>query len=440
MKALFKRTVTVLLAAALPLSVSVGLSAGAEETGDLAPGKYVDHGKYQKSQDIIVTQHLLFAMPSKWQNDTTKDPRCNGAAGMYWWTGWDKCENRGWSNAWPGYECDKVEEEGVPNLHAIDVPTFGNGGNANATMIIWNNYIDGGMERDPVKNPFYQAAQQTRDFQSGYYNRNDDNAIYEPMLRYIYRYNLEKNGVEGASSLDIHSEDFWKQINQIAAKHLNRNYNAMDSVEQEIVVDELIDTLELDFSVFGETYASNFFNMGVVEKWFPLEEANDGGISFHCDNMVFVVSFDPDRMGESPISHKIGYDGDFFFYYGNGRFGSWPTEELNTEMKGVSGDFTKPPYWDPDHPALPLPAPSITAPASAAPETAEAPETTSDKSRPLPSPDPTSFMDPDKGGGSDGSNDANGAIATGQQSGLAILIIALAAGIGAAIFFRKNNK
>ena len=305
-------------------------------------------------------------------------------------------------------------------------------------MIIWNNYIDGGMETDPVKNPFYHAAQQTRDYQSGYYNRSDDNEIYEPMLRYIYRYNLEKNGVEGASSLDINSENFWKEINQIAAKHLNKNYNAMDSDEQENVVDQLIDQLELDFSVFGDTYASNFFNMGVVEKWFPLEEANDGGISFHCDNMIFVVSFDPNRMGESPVSHKIGYDGDFFFYYGNGKYGSWPTEALNTEMKGVSGDITQPPYWDPDNPAPPDPVRPSTAPETTHPENTEASETTSDNNRPLPSPDPTSFKGPD-GGGSGGSNDANGAIATGQQSGLAIVMITLAAGIGAAVFFRKHR-
>ena len=54
--------------------------------------------------------------------------------------------------------------------------------------------------------------------------------------------------------------------------------------------------------------------------------------------MVFVVNFDPDKMIPDPTG-LIGFDGNFFFYYGGGEYGSWPTKELNEKMGGVSGNF-----------------------------------------------------------------------------------------------------
>lgn len=339
-----KKVLSLILAVAMIVSlVAVGVvPAAAEEEAELTPGKYpTDHGTYTPSQpDKIVTQHLMFAMPGAWQNDITKDPKCNGVAGMYWWTGWDKCENQvSWSNAWPGYKCDKVEEEGVENLYSIDMPNFGNGEEGNGTMIIWNNFIDGGTETDPDKNPFREAAQQSRDFQAGYYSRNDRNDTYEPLFRYIYKYNLEKFEVPGAKDLDLSSETFWKDINRVSAAYLGYDYDNMDADDRAIVVDEIMDDNEIDFSVFGEKYASNFFNSDFASEVFPNEEDGEGCIAFHFDNMVFVVNLDPSKMQKSPLSQKIGFDGEFYFYYGGGNYGSWPTEELNEEMGGVKGNF-----------------------------------------------------------------------------------------------------
>ena len=338
-----KKLLSLMLAATMlaPLG-TVGAAAYDDEDYELTPGGFNEHGKYTKSHDKIVTQHLMFAMPDAWQNEITRDPRCNGAAGMYWWMGWDNPEDN-LSHGWPGYTCDKVEEEGVDNLYAIDVPNFGNGEKGNGTMIIWNNNIDGGRETDPQKNPFYAAAKQTGDFQAGYYSRYDQNDKYEPLFRYIYKYNLEKLGVAGAAGLKLDSKTFWKDINRVSAQYLGQDYDALDYEEKNYLVDCVMDVNDLDFSVFGE-YASNFFNSDTIQEQYrdlyPEEEDGDSCISFHFDNMVFVVDFSPEHMEPFPISGKIGFSGDFYFYYGGGAYGTWPTKELNEEMGGESGNFT----------------------------------------------------------------------------------------------------
>ena len=432
-----KKVLCLLLAGALVASVGAvsAVSVGAEEESGLTPGCYPKHGKYTKSQDKIVTQHLMFAMPGAWQNDITKDPQCNGTAGMYWWTGWDKPENQvSWSNAWPGYECDKVEEEGVPNLYSIDMPNFGNGEDGNGTMIIWNNYIDGGTETDPAKNPFREAAQQTRDFQAGYYSRNDQIEKYEDLFRYIYKYNLEKLGVEGASDLNLKSETFWEDINRVSAKHLNYDFDNMNPEEKTIVVDEIMDKNELDFSVFGD-YASNFFNSDNASEVYPAEEDGEGCIAFHFDNMVFVVDLiHTDKMVPSPISGKIGFDGDFYFYYGNGDYGTWPTKEMNEEMGGESGNFTKE-YRESSIDDISLP----TVPTTVAPSTTKAADTDTEDTSTVPPAASDAASSTSNSSVGSATNTSNGAVATGQVSVIAIVLLALAAGIGVMVFTRKKE-
>ena len=75
---------------------------------------------------------------------------------------------------------------------------------------------------------------------------------------------------------------------------------------------------------FGK-YAKNFFD--------------DGGICFYQDNMVFVVDLvNTDRAQVSPVSPKAGLDGAFYFYYGNGEFGIWPTKELCIKQENLPTD------------------------------------------------------------------------------------------------------
>ena len=99
-------------------------------------GSYGILGTYTPSTGVE-TQRLMFAMPAAWQNNMTKDPRCGGAAGCYWWSGYDTPDSKAGSHGWPGYKTRKVNENDVDNLYYIDVPTYGNGEAGNTTMIIW---------------------------------------------------------------------------------------------------------------------------------------------------------------------------------------------------------------------------------------------------------------------------------------------------------------
>ena len=341
-----KKLLSLGLAAAMVLPVAAVGTVGASAES-LAPGGFGTLGTYTPSAGVK-TNRLLFAMPGAWQNDTTKNEKCGGAAGIYWWSGYDTPDNKAGGYGWPGYKTKQVQEAGVPNLWAIDVPTYGNGENGDATQIIWNNYLDGGLETDPAKNPFYAASQQTRDFPCQFYDRlehsNDvqyDHPYYTYLFKYAYQRVLSDAGVPGMSALDIASNTFWVNANRLCATYLGEEYDKLSNDEKTWQVDIVLDELDFDLSdVFGG-YADNFFNEDLVDD--PLGY----GLAFTFDNMVFVVSFDTENMQVIPVSGKIGFDGDFYFYYGNGEYGSWPTKELNEEMKTklgadkvVSGNFT----------------------------------------------------------------------------------------------------
>ncbi len=385
------------------------LSVSADEGKAL--GSYCTHPTYKPSNDKIKTNHLLFAMPFSWENDITKKDREGGLCGLYWWSGYDTPGNQGWSNAWPGWQATKVKEEGVNNLWEIDVPTYGNGEAGNATQIIWNNFIDGGTETDDAKNPFYKAAYQTRDFPGQYYSRTDDHETYDILFKYIYLKSFEKAGVEGIDALDIKSDNFWVEANKRCAAYNGEDYDKLSADEKTFQVDLVLDKHTPDLSEFG-TYASNFFNEDLVVA--P-EKSQGFGQSFTFDNMVFVVNFDPDKMEPSPTSGKIGYDGDFYFYYGNGKYGSWPTKDLNTEMGGVTGDFTV------DYPPEGFTEPTIS--------TIPSPSGTDAKSS-------TNNSD----NNSNTNNNGNGAIATGQFSVAVIALVVLFAGVAIVMFARKKEQ
>ena len=340
-----KKLLCLMLAITVFFSLIV-FSTASPAAEELAPGGFGTLGEYTPKAGVQ-TNHLMFAMPSAWQNDTTKDERVGGAAGCYWWTGYDTPDDVAGGYGWPGYKAVKVEEYGVDNLWAIDVPTYGNGEAGNATQIIWNNYLDGGMETDPVKNPFYKDSAQTVDTPGQYYSRTDEHETYDILFRYIYKKVLVQEGVEGADAIELTSETFWEDMNKKAAAFLGEDWDALSNDEKTFQVDIVLDDAEVDLSEFRD-YADNFFNEDLVgDAYYPQEECMGFGESFTFDNMVYVVSFDPAKMYESPVSHKIGYRGDFYFYYGSGEYGSWPTQELNEQYGGVSGNFTQVEYVDP---------------------------------------------------------------------------------------------
>ena len=68
---------------------------------------------------------------------------------------------------------------------------------------------------------------------------------------------------------------------------------------------------------------------------------NGDGIAQSFDNMVYVVNLDPNTNVISTTiipEGKITYGGDWFFYYGNGEYGTWPTKELLAEHTGIIFD------------------------------------------------------------------------------------------------------
>ena len=140
-----KKALSIILAGTMAAStMAIGaFSVSADDEGGLVPGGYCDHPTYKPSDDKIKTNHLMFAMPAAWENETTKKDKNGGLCGLYWWSGFDTPGSQaGWSNAWPGWQAEKeTGEEGVTNLWGIDVPTYGNGEDGNATQIIWNNFI-----------------------------------------------------------------------------------------------------------------------------------------------------------------------------------------------------------------------------------------------------------------------------------------------------------
>ncbi len=431
MKKLFSIVLAGTMAASM-MAVSA-MSVSADE--ELAPGGFGVLGEY-KPTDGVNTNRLLFAMPGAWQNDTTKKEQCGGAAGIYWWSGYDTPDNVAGGHGWPGYKAKQVAEEGVENLFEIDVPSYGNGETGNATQIIWDNYLDGGMERDPAKNPFYDAAAQTRDFPGQYYSRTDEHSTYDILFRYIYKLAFQQAGVEGADDLDINADSFWEAANKLAAEANGADWDSLSGDEKTFQVDNFLDDNGVDLSAFGD-YASNFFNEDLVgeDDLYPREESQGFGESFHFNNMVFVVSFDPDKMQASPVSGKIGFDGDFYFYYGGGEYGSWPTKELNEEMKGVSGNFMSDAYWKSKMGDLSIPSTPTSTDGGNSGGKKDGTTTV-----PAPSGTDAGSSTSDTANGSNSSNNSNGAIATGQASLAVIVFIVLVAGIGAVIFTRRRTQ
>ena len=285
--------------------------------------------------------------------------------------------------------------------------------------MIFSNFIDGGMD---TSYPEYNTSQQTKDLQVEYFGQGDS---------------------------DYYPKEFWD--------YLYDNY-----------YEDFCDDPNYQITEFGD-YAKNFF----------FEELDDS-IYQYVDNMVYVVDFDTSRMAISPVSGKGGFDGAFYFYYGNGEFGIWPTREMCIEKEGLTvdadgkivyegtkknaetgedeaftetvdektgfilrehtdaydkktkknfvvfGNFTGK-YWsDTAAPEMPTVEPT-----SAAADTTTVPAADNN--------DATSAQG-EKSSSGTGSNDSNGSIATGDYSAAAIFGVFAIAGLGVFYFVRKRRS
>ena len=249
-----------------------------------------------------------FAMPGCWQSDYWRQNE--NCAGIYWWTGADT-PGSVFTHDWPGYKMTRVAEAGVENLYSSPVP-------ADANQIIINNHIDGGM---PGTEGFLQerfdAACQINDTQSVYY------AFMESpyYTKDLWKYAWDKAADEVGRTIDW-SDDETRMTSEEATQISDIYDELLEAVDD--------DDFVLDIPEFGN-YAKNFY----------VETENGDGVAQSFDNMVYVVNLDPNTNIISTTitpEGKVTYSGEWFFYYGNGEYGTWPTKELLAEHTGITFD------------------------------------------------------------------------------------------------------
>ena len=249
-----------------------------------------------------------FAMPGCWQSDYWRQNE--NCAGIYWWTGADT-PGSVFTHDWPGYKMTRVAEAGVENLYSSPVP-------ADANQIIINNHIDGGMPGQPnFLQERFDAACNTNDTQSVYY------AFMESpyYTKDLWKYAWDKAADEVGRTIDW-SDDETRMTSEEATQISDIYDELLEAVDD--------DDFVLDIPEFGN-YAKNFY----------VETENGDGIAQSFDNMVYVVNLDPNTINISTTlipEGKITYGGDWFFYYGNGEYGTWPTKELLEEHTGIFFD------------------------------------------------------------------------------------------------------
>lgn len=180
-----------------------------------------------------------------------------------------------------------------------------------------------------------------------------------------------------------------------------------------------------DKAALGE-YADNFF----VDEEFGL------GFCFNLDNMIFIVPNEPNGV---TFEGKPTYVGDWYFYYGDGEYGTYPTKEDAIE-KGVYGNLAAGPSSADEgttDPTLPTAGEGTTDPTS--PTAGDNNNNTEETTVGQPSTDPTSSVNGSSTGDTANSNsNGNGTVQTGEANYAFIALLALVAASGVAIVARKK--
>ena len=339
MKKQLKKTVAVLTAAAM-LTAGTAMGAVTVSAAGSSTGFGGTMGVYTPSAGVV-TQQVMLAMPGSWTNQMTAQQ--GDVAGVYWWSGADNV-----SADFPGYKTTRVDEDGVYNLFSTQIPGYGNGESGDANLMVWNNYLDSGMETDPRENPYYAAAKLTNHFMCSFFSRYDKEERFETLFRYTYQKQAQRCGLSGAAALNISVETFWEDINRLAAAALGRTWSSLDENDKDCQIDAFFDehNEQLDFSEYGSRYVGNFFNENFATEIYPKEEVLGQGISFTCDNMVYVVDLDA-PVSVNPLNGHELCNGGLYFYYGGGQYGVMPTKALNTALGCEQGSFVTEKYLAP---------------------------------------------------------------------------------------------
>ena len=412
-----KRILGVALAGALAFSAIAG-SIATVSAAEAAPPNPNRLPEYTPSAGVE-TRTVMFAMPGSWigeEGSTTRET-------------WEKYGSAAGLYWWGGEdnpdEAPAAAGHGWPGWKMKKV-SEGDIANLYSTLasrkapnMIFSNFIDGGMD---TSYPEYNTSQQTEDLQVEWFGEGDS---------------------------DYYPKEFWD--------YLYNNYE-----------EDFLDDPNYQIEEFGD-YAKNFFYDDV-----------DSSIYQYIDNMVFVTDYHIDPNKVSPVSGKAGFPGAFYFYYGNGEFGIWPTREMCIEKEGLTvdadgkivyegtkknaetgedeafketvdetngfilrnhtdtyytdktrdfvvfGNFTGK-YWsDTAAPEMPTVEPT-----SAAADTTTVPAADNN--------DATSAQGEQSSSGT-GSNNSNGSIATGDYSAAAIFGVFAIAGLGVFYFVRKRRS
>lgn len=410
-----KRFLGVALAAVLAFTAIAGSIATAS-AADVAPPNPNRLPEYTPSSGVE-TITVKFAMPGFWTGAEGTDAR----------TTWEKYGSTSglywWGSMDNPDDAPDAAGHGWPGWKMKKdgsvVNLYSSLAPKGTASMIFSNFIDGGMD---TSYPEYDAALQTMDL---------------TMLEYF-----------GEGDSDYYPKEFWDYIYD--------NY-----------YENMADDPTFQITEFGE-YAKNFFY-----------SEDDDSIYHYIDDMVFVVdTVNTDRAMVSPVSGKAGLDGAFYFYYGNGEFGIWPTREMCIEKEGLTvdaegnivyegtktnaetgeeeaftetvqektgfilrnhedafragemkdfvvfGNFTGK-YWED----------------TVAPEVPTNPAT-EEVATTVPAPDnnDATSAEGDKSTSGSGSNDSNGSIATGEFSVAALIGVVAIAGLGVFYFVRKRRS
>ena len=169
----------------------------------------------------------------------------------------------------------------------------------------------------------------------------------------------------------------------------------------------------------------------------------DGTDSF--DNMIYVC--DPTRTSTNELSGQKTYGGDWYYYYGNGQYGTYATlEEAEAAGEVFTGDthVIDPNASTEDEPENPSTEdePTTTEPTTT-PDSGDDDPETQETTVGQPSTDPTSSVGsgstadtPANNGGTSGTG--SGAVQTGSASFAGVLLVLLASASGACFFVRKK--
>lgn len=172
------------------------------------------------------------------------------------------------------------------------------------------------------------------------------------------------------------------------------------------------------FDEMEESYSGDKAKLGDFADNFFYDEEYGLGFAMNFDNMIFVVPTEPN--GEN-FEGKPTFNGDWYFYYGNGEYGTYPTKE-EAEEKGTLLSLENVATSD---------EPTPTTPGSTDP-------TDPGKKPGQPSTDPASATKPASSTDTPTSTVSGGAVQTGEATYAVILLVVLAAVSGVVVFTRKK--